>query len=77
MGTALTVTNIRDRCHHKLKKYGFESVYAPDVMASGAEYIVYDWGKVRLTGLGIIGPTIRESIVINHTNCSRSTQPVH
>ena len=51
MGTALEVTNISDRSHRKLKKAGFNSVYAPSVFSTGPEYVVYNHDQVKMVDI--------------------------
>ena len=48
MGTALKVTNCNDHTFTGLNNQGCNSVYAPSVFASGAEYVVYNCDQVKV-----------------------------
>ena len=48
MGTALQVAKFKDRSHGSLRDRGCDSVYAPSILSSGPEYVVYNHDQVKL-----------------------------
>jgi ubiquitin C len=48
MGTALVAAKLKDRSFQGLRSRGCDSVFAPSVFSSGAEYVVYNHSQVKL-----------------------------
>ena len=51
MGTALVAAKFKDRSFQGLRSRGCESVYAPSIFSSGAEYVVYNHDQVKLLSI--------------------------
>ena len=51
MGTALVAAKLKDRSFQGLRSRGCDSVFAPSVFSSGAEYVVYNHSQVKLLSI--------------------------